>query len=486
VWRLSLFLLLFTLKMKSEFERDRRLPQIGGIEQAPREITAFGGLRAFYELVDALGLEALVEESLSIKQRQRGYDDSTFVLALMAVHLIGGDGLDDLQRLRGDAEFMRINGLEVPACNTAADYLRKATPGHIRQFEKMMPEVLRRIDAHLQLARPRVSATVDADSTHAIVYGHQQGADRLHTGEVGFHPLFAFDADREFVLHAKLRRGHAASSGPAEEAIAFIAQAFANLPEQPLQRFFRADAGFYSIALMNWLIEQGIGFAITARVTKSVRDEIAKLDESAWTLEPGGKGSPGGTKHRPKKALHPPEIAEFDMEFKTEQRDEHGKKKSIRVRMVVRRRREITSQRGLFADDAAGTTYHVIATNRTNYKAKALLDWADGRGNCENFIKELKNDFDALGCGQHQFNANAAWMHIGLLAYNLMCALRLLAGAIGHDQAARWRTGSWRTWLFAIPAYLVRSGRNVKLKLAAALPLLHLFSELVRAITDTT
>lgn len=66
-------LLPFTLKMKNEFEADRRLPHLGGVEQAPREITAFGGLRAFFELADALGLQQLVDESITIKERERRY-----------------------------------------------------------------------------------------------------------------------------------------------------------------------------------------------------------------------------------------------------------------------------------------------------------------------------------------------------------------------------------------------------------------------------
>ena len=481
-----MFLLPFTLKMKNDFEADRRLPQISAVEQAPREITAFGGLRAFYELAESIGLRSLIDERITIKQRERGYDDSTFALAMMGVHLIGGDGLDDLERLREDAEFMRINGLEVPACNTAADYLRKVTPGHIRQFEKMIPELLRRIDQRMACRSPRESSTVDADSSHVVVHGHQQGADRLHTGKVGFHPLFAFDADRGFALNAKFRRGHTSSSGSAQDAIAFIERAFENLPEKPKQRYFRADNGFYSVALMRWLIEQKIAFAMTARVTSVMHMEIAKLREADWTPEPGGKGSSSGTKHRRKTALHPPEIAEFEMTVISGERDENGRKKSITVRMVVRRHRKVTAQKGLFPDNDAGTIYHVIATNRRDLEAEALLEWADGRANCENFIKELKYDFDALGCGQHQFNANAAWMHIGLLAYNLMCAMRAIAGQIGDKRAASWRTGSWRTWLFAIPAYLTKSGRSLALKLAAALPMVQFYNDLVRAIANTT
>jgi len=112
---------------------------------------------------------------------------------------------------------------------------------------------------------------------------------------------------------------------------------------------------------------------------------------------------------------------------------------------------------------------------------------------------------DALGCGFRNFTANALWMHIGLLAYNLVCWLRLLElrgelrgdGPLkktprGSDESrargprrrdrspaqksarrradspSRWQTRTWRTRFFTLPGYLARSGRQFVLKLAAS------------------
>ena len=112
------------------------------------------------------------------------------------------------------------------------------------------------------------------------------------------------------------------------------------------------------------------------------------------------------------------------------------------------------------------------------------MSWADERGNAENCIRELKCDLDACGCGVHRFHANAFAMHVGVLAYNLMCWLRLVAGDLGDD-AAHWQTRTWRSRLFNLPGYLIRRARRTVLKLAVALPMLELFHDLLAAFVDT-
>jgi hypothetical protein len=72
----------------------------------------------------------------------------------------------------------------------------------------------------------------------------------------------------------------------------------------------------------------------------------------------------------------------------------------------------------LFDTDSVSEKYTVIATNRTE-SLEAVLKWYNQREECsENRIKELKIGFgmERMPCGQ--FEANAVFFRIGVLAYN--------------------------------------------------------------------
>lgn len=469
--------------MKSTSTAPPPLLAIRAVEPASRGMTSYSGLRVVAELLERVGVRAIVDRTITVKRRKRGYSDADFVFALAMNQLLGGRALDDLHTLRDDATLCELLGMRVPAATTAGDYLRNVTPGHIRQCEAMQREAL--AAAHRGAIDPFVPvATIEADATYAQVYGHQQGADRLHTREVGFHPHFAFRAETGECLHAKLRRGHASAAGNSQEALAFVQHAFDALPCKPQEKRFRGDAAYYKKSLLRWFEQNDIRFAVTAMMSPGLRAHIVALDDSAWSSEPGGKPDPGGTKRRPHPPMHAPEIAEFPWTLRFEDGEQ------MTVRIVVRRRRIATPQRALYADDD-GAKYHASATNRTNLRAHLVLEWADERGNAENCVRELKGDLDACGCGLYQFHANAFAMHAAVLAYNAICWLRLVAhasaaGTTGAPRdAARWQTRTWRRELFAVPGYLVRRSRQFVLKVTTSSTTLALFRDLAAAFVDT-
>ena len=51
---------------------------------------------------DALAGPAGEHATVHIKQRQRGYDEPAYVESLVVLHALGGDCVDDLDRLRED------------------------------------------------------------------------------------------------------------------------------------------------------------------------------------------------------------------------------------------------------------------------------------------------------------------------------------------------------------------------------------------------
>jgi len=117
--------------------------------------------------------------------------------------------------------------------------------------------------------------------------------------------------------------------------------------------------------------------------------------------------------------------------------------------------------------------YHAIATNREE-SADEVVSIHNQRGQVENFIKELKDGFGMnwMPCGETY--ANAVFFRIGVIAYNLFLAFKLLGLPLW------WRTSTIATvrWkLYQIAARLVYHARQALLKLAISVDKINLFQQ---------
>ena len=175
-------------------------------------------------------------------------------------------------------------------------------------------------------------------------------------------------------------------------------------------------------------------FTITADQDSAVRQAIKKIGEDEW--QPYERDR---------------EIAE------TVHTMNHAKEA---FRLIVQRWPKLQAE--LF--DRAPYCYHVIATNREE-PAKDVVERHNQRGQAENFIKELKEGFgmDWMPCGES--HANAVFFRIGVIAYNLFQAMKLLS------LPPWWRTSTiatarWR--LYQTAAQVVHHAHQALLKLAAS------------------
>ena len=83
------------------------------------------------------------------------------------------------------------------------------------------------------------------------------------------------------------------------------------------------------------------------------------------------------------------------------------------------------------SDDETGVRgrniYRAIATNKDELSDPEVVHFYNQRGEAsENRIKELRSDFAAarLPCGD--FHANAAWLMLSSMAYNLFALMRMV------------------------------------------------------------
>ena len=105
----------------------------------------------------------------------------------------------------------------------------------------------------------------------------------------------------------------------------------------------------------------------------------------------------------------------------------------------------------------------MIAANREE-EAREIVRLHNWRGQVENFIKEIKDGFgmDWMPCGETY--ANAVFFRIGVIAYNLFIAMKLLALPPWY-RSFTISTVRWR--LYQIAGAVVRHAHQLLLKLRA-------------------
>jgi hypothetical protein len=162
------------------------------------------------------------------------------------------------------------------------------------------------------------------------------------------------------------------------------------------------------------------------------------------------------------------EVASFDWRPKTWKQQ----------RRFVVRRDPIPSGEQLRLDDR-DYHYYVLVSNDLERSPDELEQWHRAKANVENRIKEAKLGFglDNLPC--RGFHANWAYLLVTLLAYNLLCWLKLLALPTSErgNYAKRLRFR-----FINVAATVGRSGRRLVLRLAGGYPLLRDFVQALHRI----
>lgn len=387
----------------------------------PETLSNHAGAVLLQEMVERGHLPQMIDDELQVKTRARGYRESDHVLALSWNLILGGSCLSDVEALRGDPGTLRLLGVQaLPAPWTLGEYLRKFGLGDICDLQRL----LRRAAAVYRPFQSWPGCTIDLDaSIYAQASTEKQGSRKAYNGEVGYHPLFAFCAETTELLYSHLLAGN---RYPTTKAIWLMEQVLRTIPEGA-KRQLRADSAFYTWPLIDWLEEHDFTWAITADLTKALRQQVEKLAEQAWKKNKFYRGA---------------QVAEFCF------RPVHRPKA---YRYVVKRERR-TDKKG-----QAYWSYHVIMTNDTRRRAAKVVKWYMGRCTVENQIKEHKHGFSLEKLPTKQFHANWAYLLIGQLAYNLVVWFKRLV------LPERYHTATIKTLrhhLFNLAGKIVQTGRQ--------------------------
>jgi Transposase DDE domain group 1 len=403
-------------------------------------LVANAGLVVPATLMARLGLEQLIDRTVRLVCRVGGALPGRKILTLVATILAGGSHIDHANVLRAGAT-LRVLPFRVMAPSTLGTFLRSFTFGHVRQLDKVVGEALRRA-WQLGAGPGDAPMTIDLDSTICEVHGkHKHGAAYGHTKVLGYHPLLATRADTGEILHGRLRKGSSQRGAKrfVEELIARVRRAGANGALT-----LRADAGFWSYAIVDTLTRLGVAWSITVNLNPQIRAAIDAIAEDAWSpiaYPESGEAQVAETVYVTGRGTH-----------------------ARRLRLIVRRTRLTDPiQAALWPD----WRYHAFITSLDTPVVEVDQFHRD-HATVELAIRDLKEGAGLEHCPSGQFFANAAWLACGVLAHNL-CRWTVELGDLrpnGQLTVAR----TVRTRLLALPGRLVnRAGRWI-LRLPARWP----------------
>jgi hypothetical protein len=93
-------------------------------EPLQETLTALGGIPLVVQAFRSLGLPQSIQEHVRVKQRQRGYDEATFVESFVILNAAGGECVEDFERLRQDPGLAEMIGHGLPSPRAALEFLQ--------------------------------------------------------------------------------------------------------------------------------------------------------------------------------------------------------------------------------------------------------------------------------------------------------------------------------------------------------------------------
>jgi hypothetical protein len=298
--------------------------------------------------------------------------------------------------------------------------------------------------------------TLDFDSHVQTCLGRPQrsavGFNRRRPGARSYKPLFAFIGETRDFIGGKFRAGKASELAGAKALFTQLrrwlrAQGFVGILQ------FRGDNGFYAGWFLEYLEQARVRYAI-----------VASLNGLALQLV--------GLDYRP-----------VDREYAVAEFQHRGATWKRARRMIVIRRRlnpkEPKRGKQLKLLEAEGYSYQVIVTNLDS-TPEEVWRFYNKRCNVENLIKEGRLGFSMDEVCSHHYAANALHNWLALLAGNLLgwFGERVLQWEQRHSIAAL------REKLLRIPARLVYTGHQWKLRLSTCYPHFGLFSKAHQRLRD--
>jgi hypothetical protein len=213
-------------------------------------------------------------------------------------------------------------------------------------------------------------------------------------------------AETGLVMADEFRDGNV----PASRGIKrLVDESYEMLPPGPWQVWVRSDSAAYEQANLDHWHNRGWKFAVSADMSRRLKQEVEALPEEAWKV------------WKEEKRDMVREWAEVS--YVPSRRYEERDTKPYRY-VAIRVRR----QQGELFEDGAKVRHFAVVSNIWEMEGQALLKWQRGKaGTIEHIHHILDNELAAGVYPSAKHGANAAWLRLQVLTHNLLQLLKAVA-----------------------------------------------------------
>lgn len=369
-----------------------------------KNLTPYGGLLPVATMLEKIGFQKLVEETLTVERSTKVMSMYQFILAIVMGIYVGFSRLNQLRYIARDpllAGILRVTHLP-PQC-TLWRFLNSLHVGIARQILSIQRRVREAVWAAGNIALK--SVTIDTDTTVHTLYGKQMGGRKSYNpknrGKKSFQPILSFLAEtREFVA-GELRNG----DRPTGKQIArHLQEVFQALPRCVVSIFARADSGFYCWEAVEAYEKFKCWFIVVARKTSRLADEFVAAEwkpspdtdadeQCEFWYQPKGWGKP---------------YRFIALRYENDPDDEEESDEVVQYQLFATKQYK----------------YRVFVTNMEGAIDK-LVWFYNQRAGAENLIKESNNDAGLAAHPSRLFVTNQNHFQLAMLAYNLNAWLML-------------------------------------------------------------
>jgi len=474
------------------------------VEHQGEGITGMGGIGPYLDMACRSGMVRSIERHVKARGEQ-GWTDAESVLSLVMLNLVGGDCVEDVDRLESDKGFCRLfskavsqglsrkgrRGLKkrwrkekrrsVPSSSAVFRYLAefhdraqeglreggKAFIPFSNEALKGLCKVNTDLVGFVQTNRAEQTATLDMDAT--LVETEKASALGCYEGYAAYQPINTWWAEQGLVVHTEFRDGNV-PAGFEQKRV--LEEALKSVPKGVTKVRMRSDTAGYQHDLLRYCDEEKnkwcgrIEFAVGCDVGVEFKKAVLEIAEEDWVVLKKRERS-GELRETSRQWA---EVCYVPNAIGRSKKGSEYRYLAIRERMqdqlvlpgMEQEEKEVPFQ----TMRKGGVRYKVfgIVTNM-HWDGQELIEWHYKRcGRSEQAHSMMKEDLAGGTLPSGDFGENAAWWWIMVLALNLNAALKSLV--LGGQWVYK-RMKAMRFHLINIPARVMERSRQLSLRLSA-------------------
>ena len=431
-------------------------------------LVSSAGLVPVIALAGSAGLQELAQQHLSVPS-DKGANAGLKVSSLVAGMVAGADSIEDMALLRHGGMSRVFAGAYAPS--TLGSFLRSFTFGHVRQLDAVASRFLTRLADQTPLIATSMDTStgasdrvmVDIDDTIIEVHGYaKQGCGYGYSGVRGLNALLAVVSTKDtapVVVAQRLRKGSGGSPRGAKRLVADALKTVRTMSDdKPL---VRADSAFFGHPTIAAALKAGADVSVTVRLDNRIKTAISSIPKDAWTAI---EYTDAVYDEQASRWVSRAEVAEIPFTaFAAQKKANH-----VPGRLVVRRVPDLNPAKTAGQETLFDTwRFHGFFTTTGPNAADTVA--ADKTHRAHAIIEQVHADLKHAALAHlpsGKFTANAAWLVLAVMAFNLTRAAATITG----PGLAKATTATIRRKLIAVPAQVASSARRITLHLPSAWP----------------